>query len=123
MKECQKCGTVYVSGWCRACGEGKPAEKGGKLTADQTAEKANQLLEQRRIWASNGPTSFDLTDQQWYNVCRFYPAVASRCRRPLPGIGSHNPLHATSQLGLLVSAARSSKRADVTMRQPGEDDE
>ena len=99
MKECPKCGTMFVSGWCRSCGEGKPSGKPDKVFRDYGAEA-------RASYQAGWPNSSVLTEQQWYNVCRFFPTVAARCRRALPDIGPHNPLHATSRMGMLGGLAR-----------------
>lgn len=114
MKECPKCGTLFVSGWCRACGEGKPSVKPVRTVRDYAAEA-------RSSYQSGWPNSSVLTEQQWYNVCRFFPFVASKCSRALPDMGPHNPLHATSSMGMLGLVCRS--MAPARPREPGEDDE
>ena len=118
--ECRACGAFYAGGWCQACGEGKP--KKGQMSATQTAELANRQLEIRRIYAANAPGSESLTAQQWYNVCKFFPTIAARCRRPLVLVGPDEPLDRASGLGLLLGAASRSTREFVD-RQPGSDDE
>jgi hypothetical protein len=72
--------------------------------------------EQKEAYEAGGPRSHDLTEQQWFNVCRFWPSVARRCSRPFADVGPHNPLWATSQLGPLT------RRIHPPERQPGEDD-
>lgn len=64
-------------------------------------------------------SSFSITEQQWYNVCKFFPKVARRCRRPFADVGKHNPLDVTSSMGFLGKA----KLAPTIDRQPGEDDQ
>ena len=94
MKECPKCGTLYASGWCKACGEGKPGAKAVKEVRDYADEA-------RRAIPAGWPNSSILTDQQWYNVCRFFPGVAAKCSRPVAAVGPENRLHATSGAGML----------------------
>jgi hypothetical protein len=59
--------------------------------------------EEKAAYEAGGPTSHSLTEQQWYNVCRFWPTVAKRCSRQFADIGPHNPLHATSFQGPLLA--------------------
>lgn len=118
--ECRACGAYYAGKWCQACGEGKPAK--GKMSADEAAELANRQLEARRIFAAEAPGSESLTDQQWYNVCKFHPTIAARCRRPMVQVGPNQSLDRTSSRGPMFVAADKSTREFVE-RQPGEDDE
>ena len=116
--ECGACGAYFAGNWCQACGEGKPAGKGSKLSANEAAERANQLLADRRAYAESGPTSADLTDQQWFNVCKFFPKVAARCQRPMADLSPDNPMHKVRPGPLLQTMLGK----NVVQRQPGEDD-
>lgn len=60
--------------------------------------------EAKTSYEAGAPRSHDLTSQQWYNVCRFWPSVARRCSRPMEKVGPDHPLHATSNLGPLTRA-------------------
>lgn len=112
--ECKSCGTYFAGSWCRACGEGKPEK--GKRSADEAAELANRQLEARRIWASDAPGSESLTDQQWFNVCKFFPKIAGRCRREPADLSPENPMH-KARPGPLMRAML----GPAVERQPGEE--
>ena len=118
--ECKACGAFYAGKWCQACGEGKPAK--GKMSADEAAELANRQLEARRIYAAEAPGSESLSDQHWYNLCKFHPTIAARCRRPLVEVGPNQPLDRTASRGPVFDSAHKSSRV-FDDRQPGEDDE
>jgi len=74
----------------------------GKTPVRQTSQIHRMTPEAKTAYEAGGPTSHDLTPQQWYNVCRFWPSVARRCSRPLAKVGPDNPLHATSRMGPLL---------------------
>jgi hypothetical protein len=49
------------------------------------------------------PHSSTLSEAQWYSVCKYFPAIASRCSRPMADVGPHNPLDSESKLGPLLT--------------------
>ena len=51
-------------------------------------------------------TAKSLTDQQWYNVCKFWPNVAAHCKRQRPEMGPGNPLDATARQGARLRRVR-----------------
>jgi len=63
------------------------------------------------------PTSQDLSDQQWYNVCKHYPNVARRTARPLVQVGPDQPLDKTSSAGPLIAR----HWGPLPEREPGQD--
>jgi hypothetical protein len=100
-KSCPRCRTALVAPFlsCEMCpwSSMKPADtpRRGFIHMDPQ-EKAE--------YERQGKRSGDLTEQQWYNVCRFWPTVARRCRRPFADVGQHNPLHGTSRIGPLMKS-------------------
>ncbi len=101
--DCPICGDPLTTrGVCGSCGYGrkrKTADTTGHSDGDHWAVLAAQAKE---MYLANPPTSFDLTDQQWYNVCKFWPNVAAHCKRPRPVVGPEHPLDATSRQGPLM---------------------
>jgi len=102
-RSCPDCGDdisvyakVHSCGWRAAA---KPKD-------DVPRPKQHRLSpEAQEAYEAGAPRSHDLTEQQWYNVCRFWPTVAKRCSRPFADVGTHNPLHATSRQGPLMRKA------------------
>jgi hypothetical protein len=43
------------------------------------------------ITPQHAPSSFDLSEQPWRAVCKFFPAVAARARRPMVDVGDQTP--------------------------------
>jgi len=91
------------------CGYRRPKKK---VIREETRQVREQYLEA-------GPTSWDLTDQQWFNVCKFFPTVAARCKRPPADLSPDNPMHKVRPGPMLQSMLG---RTPVAERQPGEDD-
>lgn len=104
---------------CPECGTDRP--RTGRPRARVETEEDRRIREQiaqlRERLAQGGPSSWDLTEQQWYNVCRFFPHVAARSARPMLKVGPDHPLHATSRMGSLLAGWR----APPAVREPGED--
>lgn len=100
---CPTCGDpLSVHGVCGSCGNG--LKKGGKRQEyDPDAARRGDLaaIVRARSFALS-PTSADLTEQQWYNVCKFWPNVAAHCDRPRPVVAPTHPLDAAARLGPLA---------------------
>ncbi|MGH7605431.1 MAG: hypothetical protein ACRENK_15725 [Gemmatimonadaceae bacterium] len=60
------------------------------------------MAETRQRSIASAPTSLDLTEQQWYNCCKFWPFVAAHCKRPRPNVGPDHPLDATAAMGPML---------------------
>lgn len=75
----------------------------------------------RRDYLEHPPSSTQLTSQQWYNVCKFFPKIAQRAsdytHRPLADVCPDNPLDRTASRGFLLVIQRRAPRE----RQPGEE--
>lgn len=97
MASCPTCRGIMVEGRCLACGQDLRA-----------------LIRLR--YERGAPGSIDLSEQAWYNVCRFYPSIARRARRPMVKVGPEHPLHKTSRAGF-------SPLPRPSLREPGQDDE
>ena len=105
--ECPECkDPLSIHGVCGSCGYGR--EKKKTATYDPTVAHRNQDLvaNARRNYLDNGPTCHNLTDQQWYNVCKFWPFVAVHCSRLRPQVGPENALDATAEEGPLFRGVR-----------------
>lgn len=110
---CPECGDdIYINAKSHKCG--------WRLTAEPKAVPRQHRMEPeaKAAYESGGPRSGDLTEQQWYNVCRFWPSVARRCSRTFADVGPHNPLHASSNLGPLMRRIRP---PEVVEREPGQE--
>lgn len=94
------------------CGWRKP-----KSSPADEARRRNEELAARTRAALPQFTAADLTDQQWYNVCRFFPAVAEHCKRERPIVGSDHPLHGTSRAGPFMRL----RAANEVYREPGQE--
>jgi hypothetical protein len=85
------------------------------------SDAALRAAEARARYESSAPSSADLSELQWYLVCRFFPEVARRAsavsHRPLADVGEHNPLHAVRPGPLFGTIRRRTRN-----REPGEDD-
>ncbi len=101
---CPDCGDpLSVHGVCGSCGYGL---KGKRKTAKQdpeAARRAELAVMAKQRYLDSAPTSADLTDQQWYNVCKFWPWVAMHCKRERFKVGPDHPLDATSRRGPLLT--------------------
>lgn len=103
-RHCPRCRTELVPPFlsCEMCPWSQVRPNGS-----QRPESPRMDYTAKVAYEAGGKRSTDLTEQQWYNVCRFWPTVAARCERALPDIGPHNPLHHTSKQGPLM------RRVDV----------
>ncbi len=106
-RNCPRCSDP-LSQWgvCGSCGFGR---KASAAPAGSTAEgERNDALvsEARRRCQDDALTSADLTDQQWYNVCKFFPFVAAHCKRSRPEIGPAHPLDRTAHQGPIFKRKR-----------------
>lgn len=98
-RDCPDCGEPLGLG-AKSCRCGWSVVKKSSAVNQEEAERNAALIAWARQHSlDTGGKSKDLTEQQWYNVCRFWPSVAKRCSRPFASVGPHNPLHATSRLG------------------------
>lgn len=106
MIDCPKCGARVDGLICHACGE---RDAGTEAFATPGEKKLSEYGERaaatRRAFEAAKPTANDLTDKQWYAVCKFFPNVAERCRRPRPIVGPDNPLDSV-RLGPLFRGLR-----------------
>lgn len=105
---CPDCGDpLSIHGVCGSCGYGASAKKKSANYNNEEAERNAVLVAAARDrYLATGPTSNDLTDQQWYNVCKFFPGVAEHCKRPRPEVGPDHPLDATARLGPMMRGGR-----------------
>ncbi len=111
--KCPACTEILAENASRCdCGYRVP-----KATAAQERSERNEQLvvRARQHYMATALTSYDLTPQQWYNVCRFFPVVAEHCKRTRPQVGPDNPLHATSRMGFFARA-----RTIIPMDREGE---
>jgi Double zinc ribbon len=88
------------------------------------SENALRALEARKRYLESAPSSADLSEQQWYNVCKFYPIVAKHAsefsNRRLAHVGPDNPLDKSAQpfaLGFFLKR----RGFPPPQREPGEE--
>jgi hypothetical protein len=93
---------LSVTGVCGSCGFGLKAGRKRAATSPDGDRWAIMASEARRavLALPSGPDT--LTEQQWYNVCKFWPFVAEHCRRARPEVGPSHPLDATARRGPLT---------------------
>jgi len=115
MKDCPQCGRPVDGASCGACGYGD----GGNSAGLSEWGKIAQATAQHFRAPENQPSSWSLTDQQWYNVCKFRPSIARRCARPMPEVGPEHPLDRTATMGPLL--AKHWGAPPARDREPGED--
>lgn len=103
---CPDCGDpLSIHGVCGSCGYGvKAKKKSANYDPEEAARNAELVAAARQRYRDTGPTSNDLTDQQWAAVCRFFPGVAEHCKRIR--IGPDDPLWATAKLGPMMRGGR-----------------
>jgi hypothetical protein len=96
------------------CGWRRP-----KATPQQERkERQGQLVElARRAYEESAPRVADLSEQQWFNVCRYFPSIAEHCTRPRPVVSPDHPLWKTSRMGLFMRI----RTAAIALREPGEE--
>lgn len=111
---CPACTEVLAENatYC-GCGWKKPKASPAEQQKERVRELASQV---REAFERNAPKAADLSEQQWYNVCRFFPFVAEHVNRERPEIGPSNPLHATSRMGMFARL-----RVSALLREPGEE--
>lgn len=93
MIDCPQCGSVLADNAviCNRCRwNPKPAS---------LSDAGQASLEARHRFTQGWPTSANLTEQQWYNVCKYFPTIAARCRRSRPSVGPEHPLDKKSSQG------------------------
>ncbi len=103
MIGCPSCGDpLSTRGVCGSCGYGR---RGAKLEPSHGEGDRYAILAERakQDFQQNVPSAESLTDQQWYNVCKFFPFIATHCKRLRPEMGPHNPLDASARLGPILS--------------------
>lgn len=87
--------------------------------SDQARARRSELAtDVRSSYEINAPKVEDLSDQQWYNVCRFFPSIVEHCKRERPEISADHPLHATSRMSIF---ARLRAVMPEPIREPGEE--
>ena len=98
MKDCPVCGKPVDGLVCGSCGRAEAGAEGFGKPIRQLSEWGIQAEQVRKKFEApeNQPHAGQLTAQQWYNVCKFYPAAAKRCTRPKADVGEHNRLDRTS---------------------------
>lgn len=96
-RSCPRCADPLSQyGVCGSCGFGRRAGVGPSVP-DMERERNDELVASaRRHYLASAP---ELTDQQWYNVCKFWPFVAAHVNRVRPEIGPNHPLDATARQG------------------------
>jgi hypothetical protein len=111
VKNCPRCDAPVDGIECGRCGhsEARP----GSPTSRHMAPEA------KRAYESGGHKVSDLTDEQWYNVCKFWPSVAARSGRKIADVGVHNPLDASAARGPLLR--RINRALPVVEREPGQE--
>lgn len=103
-RKCPRCADP-LSQWgvCGSCGFGKKASL-EPSAPDSERERNDDLVAMvRRHYLDNAPK---LTDQQWYNVCKFWPFVAAHVNRQRPEVGPNHPLDATAREGPIFRGRR-----------------
>jgi uncharacterized Zn finger protein (UPF0148 family) len=119
MIDCPKCGSPVDGDYCPKC---RYSENAVKKTNAPGLSRAGEIAEMiRQQLQTHGPTTDELTEQQWYNVCRFYPLVARRSRREFADVGPHNPLDATAQSGTMFKGVNVFDARALPPREPGEE--
>jgi hypothetical protein len=117
MRACPSCYALNedAADTCSACQSAMlvPATTAkGKLLSDAALRAAAV----RKRYEEKAPSSADLTAQQWYNVCKFYPTIARKAsahsHRPLAHVGPDNPLDKTATRGPLLRGIRLSPPPD-----------
>lgn len=103
-RHCPKCGDpLSAHGECGSCGFGR-SRTNSPASEDRRRFNEQALAASR---ARPGPTSLDLTEKQWYAVCKFWPGVAKRasdhCGRRLADVGPHNPLDSQVKRGAIFT--------------------
>lgn len=90
---------------CNVCGWEAPHRPAGDTREAEERRQENE----RAVAAAKaepGSTTGDLTEQQWYAVCKFFPGVARRARRKALQVGPRNPLDAQVKLGPMFGGRR-----------------
>jgi hypothetical protein len=119
MRSCPACtatGLAANAKSCPDCGYALPAPN----TREGFSERAERALEARKRFVSEAPDSWSLSSQQWFNVCKFLPLVAARCKRPLMPVSDANPLAKHAQLGPLLRGFQLPKPIDYEARRERE---
>jgi hypothetical protein len=110
-RACPNCGDpLSIHGVCGSCNYGRAKPK---TELAPRPEQHRMTPQAKAAYEAGGPTSHSLTEQQWYNVCRFWPSIARRCSRPFAKIGPDNPLHATSEQGPIFKAMQARSIAGI----------
>jgi hypothetical protein len=101
--------------WAQAEVEGQsPAERVLRaLQEERLSEKGRAVVELRKRLAEHPPSPHDLSDQQWYNVCKFYPNVAARAGRARFEISDAHPLDRTASAGSFLQNALQHARIPI----------
>lgn len=105
MRNCPTCRSSlrapFIS--CDYCSWTATGQRNSVQPGTEEGERSAQLVaEARRHYLDSGPIDNDLTEQQWYNVCKFWPFVAVHCKRARPNVGPDHPLDATAREGPLT---------------------
>lgn len=112
MHDCGRCGKPVDGLQCPACGYSEPQSGGLEPRKLSHWGLLAETTRQRFEAPENQPSAFDLTHQQWYNVCKFWPTIAGRCRRRRLAVGPDHPLDRTATAGPMLKRLLGSPRAD-----------
>ena len=105
--------------FCPECKTERPRNSQPFNSIRELSDLAKAALQAQESSRQSGhPNSYDLTEQQWFNVCKFFPTVAARCKRPQTDLSPDNPMHKVRPGPLLQSMLG---RTPVVERQPGEE--
>ena len=107
LKSCPTCHSTLRAPFiaCDYCSWTATGKSSSSRLDEETAERnAVMVAEARQAAIDSAPASEDLTEQQWYNVCKFWPFVAVHCKRARPIVGPDHPLDATAREGPLTRA-------------------
>lgn len=85
----------------------------GDIVPVELSQFGQVAQQARERYVAGASTSADLTDQQWYNVCKHFRFVAVHCKRERPIVGPGHPLDATATVGpLMRGMARATRHSN-----------
>lgn len=107
LKACPTCHSslqppFIACDYCSWTAAGRSSSGNSKFDPVEAERNAFLVAQARQHYVDSGPIPETLTDQQWYNVCKFWPFVAVHCKRPRPAAGPDHPLDATARQGPLT---------------------
>lgn len=103
MRNCPECQAAVDGLQCGRCGYAEPGYQVPKARRTTPLSALGQLAQEisdfyeSDAWRKRTP---DLTEQQWVNVCKYFPTVAAHCtHRPIAD--STHPLWDSGRAGAL----------------------